>query len=723
MPKFKLSTVKELFPDKAKQLEEKDKKINYGKMFQLSPEKKKKVVALLDDIVEESKRQRAALMEIKEEAVRNYEGVEKITGPWDGSSNVSTMVSTIAADMIHAKLFPMVYNPDLLHFQAVEKNDVEQVENNKILMRWALTKDMEHTQDKIDEILHRLIVEGTIAVKRQWETYYTYVTRVVANSVTDKGEIKYKVKYDRIKRERERWIIRDIDHVYINFNAENEQRCDYIIDEVYYTLPMLREFQKEGLILEDVDMDEVAAAVEKTFDPDGTIKARHDASGLESYYSRIESYPIKTYEGYVKYDVNDDQVREECVFLTLPEQKLYLAGKPLHCVSRRGKRPWLIRPFLKRPGVIYGKGIPELVRHLHKEMNIIHNQRIDAGNMVIAPFFFYRAASGMDPEEITVKPATGIPLDDPQRDVFFPNYNASRLSVSFQEESILMDLVEKLTFLTPAMLGRETANRPTARGTLAVIAQGEQKFGLLAARMGKIISDLISDTRNDYEENLPEGIEQRILGGDGKPIWGKLSPENIAGDYDAIQDLDLTAGGSSFEKQADQIIFQTMANDPYVNQNAAFAWELRANYLLAMGKKNIEKLIGPKPDMELNEGDIEDENLLMAQERPVEVLPTDNHLLHMNTHAKFKREMGNTLTPRALFIITEHLLAHRMAYAQQMQELALIGAQNGQNPNGAQGAATPPGMGTIQGPRVEQTPSTASQSPAGGSAGGGSIGM
>jgi len=85
-------------------------------------------------------------------------------------------------------------------------------------------------------------------------------------------------------------------------------------------------------------------------------------------------------------------------------------------------------------GRAYTEHIPELVRHLHREMNAIHNQRIDAGNMVIAPFFFFRAASGMEPEEIAVKPATGIPLDDPQRDVFFPDYNPSRLSVSFQED-------------------------------------------------------------------------------------------------------------------------------------------------------------------------------------------------------------------------------------------------------------------------------------------------
>ena len=70
------------------------------------------------------------------------------------------MVTTIAADMMHSKLFPMVWNPDLMHFIGREKHDDNIAENNKVLMHWALTKDMEDTQDKVDEGVWRLVVEG-----------------------------------------------------------------------------------------------------------------------------------------------------------------------------------------------------------------------------------------------------------------------------------------------------------------------------------------------------------------------------------------------------------------------------------------------------------------------------------------------------------------------------------------------------------------------------------
>lgn len=703
-PQFKLKTIKELFPEANKKLIEQDKKLEYGKMFQISAEEKKKVVKTVDEIVDEAKRQREGMMAIKAEAVRNYEGIERSQGPWDGSSNISTMITTIASDVMQSKLFPMIWNLDMLHFSGTEKHDEEIAKNNEILMKWGLTKDMESTQDKVDDIIHRLVIDGTIAVKVVWEIYYTYVTRVVPVGVNMKGEVTTKVKYDRVRRERPRWIIKDIDYVYPTFNAENEQRAN-IVEEVYFTLPQIREMKARKMILPDVDVDVIAQSVEKSFDPDGTVKARYDSAGIEAYYARLDSYPIKCYESYIPYAFGKDEIRKECVFLTMPGQGEYLSGKPLHTVSRIAKKPWIIRPFLRRPGIIYGKGVPELVRHLHREMNAIHNQRIDAGNMVIAPFFFFRAASGMDPKEISVKPATGIPLDDPQRDVYFPDYNPSRLSVSFQEEQIVMDLISKLTFMSAADFGQETANRPTARGTLALISRADKPFGLLGARVQRVFTDLITMTRQYYEENLPPGIQERVLGENNSPVWGELSPEMIAGQYDANMELDLTAGDIAFEKQADQLLYQSMIQDPMVNQNPAFAWELRANYILSLKNQyDVTKLIGPKPDIEGREGDVEDENHMFMQEMVPKVDAQDDHVAHMNGHQEFKRENGQSMTPNALRAITLHILEHQFAYTNGMKEQALIqngGKESGQtNQNGMAGTASQPGVGTIQGPRV-----------------------
>jgi len=359
--------------------------------------------------------------------------------------------------------------------------------------------------------------------------------------------------------------------------------------------------------------------------------------------------------------------------------------------------------FIPRWGTIYAKGIPELVRHLHNELDAIHNQRIDAGNMVIAPFFFYRAASGFDPKTISVQPATGIPLDDPQRDVYFPDYNPSRLSVSFQEENIIMDLISKLTYLPPSAFGRETSSRPTARGTIALIAESGQPFNLLAGRVLKIIMGLITDTRKMYEEHFDNNFAKSILDEKGRQIFNVLSPEMIAGDYMAFSEIDLEASNSAFEKQADQVMYQTLVQDPFINQNPSFAWELRANYITSLGKKNVEKYIGPKPDYENNPGIVDDENQMLLQGQNIEVNPKDDHVVHMNGHAKFKREMASLLTPETMTAFTIHIMEHRFQYNQQLQQMALIqqqgGGQSGDQSSGMMGMDG----GGIQGPRIGNT--------------------
>lgn len=700
-----ISNLKKLFPKSAEPEIKKDKAENLGQLFDLSDEKKKEVIEYLIRCVDESKKQREHWLEIRSECIRNYEGESSLKGPWEGSSNISTMVTTIAVDMIHSKIFPMVWNPEIIYWKGTTGHNEEVAENNRLFSQWILTKSMTDTQEKVDEITGRLVAEGIIVVKRKWEKKYHRVTRLTPDSSDSKGNIKYEVSYDKVKRERARWIIRDPEHVYFPYNCSNEDDADYIIDEIYYTLPMLREMKKDGLFLPDVTIEAIKKAMLEKYDPAGAQKARLDSAGIETFSAGIETMPIKCYEGYVKYDIKGDGEREECIFLCLPDIKLFLSGKPLHTVSRIGKRPWKIRGFLPRPGTVYAKGIAELVRNFHAELDAIHNQRIDAGNMVIAPFFFYRATSGFDPATISVKPATGIPLDDVQRDVNFPDYNPSRLSVSYQEETLLMELISKLTYLPPTAFGRETANRPTARGTIALIAESSQPFNLLAARVLKIVLEIITDTRKMYEEHWNNDYAKFILNDKGYQRWEALSPEMIAGDLIAFSEIDLEKSNQAFEAQADQILFQTLAQDPLVNQNPAFAWELRAGFIKGLGKKNVEKYIGPKPDYEANPGIVEDENLLLFQEQNVQVNPNQDHVAHMNGHAKFKREMVSVLTPEAMRKIVMHIFEHQAAHAQRLQQLAITYNQQGgagvnQGEAGSSGAFGAPSMANIQGPPV-----------------------
>ena len=131
MSELKLSEIKEVFPDKATKLETENKNSNYGQMFNLPEEKIKKVVQFLKDFVDDCRRQRTEWLNIRNEITRNYEGMMSEGKLWKGSSNISTMVTTIVVDLISGKLFPMVWNPELIYWKGTTAHNEEVAENKK----------------------------------------------------------------------------------------------------------------------------------------------------------------------------------------------------------------------------------------------------------------------------------------------------------------------------------------------------------------------------------------------------------------------------------------------------------------------------------------------------------------------------------------------------------------------------------------------------------------
>lgn len=713
--------VKDIFkkPPEAEKQQEEEKQENLGVQFALDAPKKATIVDTVIVIKDEYKDARSTFMATKETCIQQYEGIKKESNiPWPGHSNISTMVTTVACDLLHSKIFPMVWNDKSITWEGVEENDAEIAEVNRIVMGFVTSTDMK-MQNTIDDLVHSLVVDGTVAVKKYWKAYWVWVTRVIPDAPEMyldennqlKSRIKNKVVRDYIRRERCYCELRPLEKVYIPYDANTyeknwEDHSEAIIDERWYTKGMLKDLQRAGAIDQNIDLEAlVNGALDGLDEFKGTEKARMDAEGTTPPVAvRRDRYKIKCLEAEMMYDINGTGM-ERCVFLVAENLKLYLSGKPITAVSRVGRSSWLIRPFIRRPGRAYGKSIPELVRHLHDELDAIHNQRIDAGNMSIAPFFFYRAASGTKARRIIAGPATGIPLDDPQRDVTFPTFSTNGLQVSFQEEKLVMELIERLTYLTPAMLGKETASRPTARGTLAVISQGEQKFGLIGARAQAIVCDLLTDIRQKYEENMPPESWERILGREAVRKWP--SPEAMVGMYEAKMQLDLTAMDLDTERQMSMMMFQSMAMDPLVMQNPVFMWEVRADYLRAMRRKPVEKYIGPRPQTEASVQDADDVFTMLEQEMqnvpigdPSTLLP---RLMEMKKTTRFQK-----FTPSAKALFSDYIRKLRTSYMEGVMKGVEINARTGTQTQlgGAGGMGQAPGMGGLppQGPGSSGSP-------------------
>jgi hypothetical protein len=182
----------------------------------------------------------------------------------------------------------MAWNEKSISWEGTEVHDMEVAEMNKKVMSWVVSTDMD-LQNSIDDLLKLLLVDGTVAVKKIWKPYWTYVTRRVPKEITAdnimRGVLDYEVKYDYIQRERCFIELRPLERVYFPYDANSSEKKweDHfnIIDERWYTMADLKEMQLDGVMDKNVDLGELEANLLQNEDIQATLKARMDAEGSQ----------------------------------------------------------------------------------------------------------------------------------------------------------------------------------------------------------------------------------------------------------------------------------------------------------------------------------------------------------------------------------------------------------------------------------------------------------
>src|SRR3990167_9326898 len=72
--------------------------------------------------------------------------------------------------------------------------------------------------------------------------------------------------------------------------------------------------------------------------------------------------------------------------------------------STASRRPFIERPFLPVRGRRVGIGMLEIIEGLHDAKKGIVDMSMNHGQLLLSPFFFYRASSSMRPEVIRINP-------------------------------------------------------------------------------------------------------------------------------------------------------------------------------------------------------------------------------------------------------------------------------------------------------------------------------
>lgn len=679
-----------------------EKKTNITYQFKFPPEKEQEIADLIVWKAKEYEDSVTGWLGKVVEARNLYEGdTSHIKSPYPDLPVISTMITTWVVDLLVAKLFPLVWNENLIYWKGREVSDVDNSENIRIFMRWAIVEELK-LSGVIQQLIQDMLIDGTFAVKIPWDIQYKWVQRIKAtglitkvmgmiNRVTKKYDFQY--EYKRFEKPLvERIAIED---VLMPYDAKNSDDYD-MIHRLYYNYNDINDFFQRGHLI-NVDKSLKSDSDEKLDKTSGGEKAKQEAEGTTEHDKKPEENPIECLEAYVEYPINDRLT--ECVFFVARSRRRYLSGKPLVAISRIEQRPIYVAPLIARTGRLRGKSMAMVVAPLHKEMDAIHNQRIQAGTIAIAPPGFYRPASGFKPKRTQYGPGWLVPLDDPSKDIFFPQFAGDLLRVSFQEESLVLGHIERLTSVSSYMLGKESEvvkSRATATGTLALIGQAEQRFTTLAKGVQDAIAEILVRVLRQYQQKMPPGLATRILGKDGEQLFPEnITPEDIAGEYDCYLELDFAASNRTLEKQTAVIMYQQLSLSPMVLRDPALLWELTAEYVRAMGHgKNVERYIGNKPpSLEAYNADADIEFTEMNEGKRVDPKPNENAMSMLISHIAQRNSERYTLMPIEYRpLLDEHIYKTQILVQMQLKQ-QMEAALMAQTTNMQPGQVSPQNMG------------------------------
>lgn len=640
------------------------------------------------------------------------------TVPWRFCSNRSMRIGMAILEMLHARMFAAVWNEDLIRFRAVEKNDVDKVERITKFMGWwiKVRVKMRKFFDGWTKIVSAM---GDATVEGSWEVKTLDKGETTTIPIVDENEDAL-FNDDGTPKETETKLL----------TVKEKTRIDIIPKENVYLQEGQKSLQDEPVIIKMKffysDLEEMEAKGQAV---NVTNLLRNDImTGLETQFAgqqmddknkeiikevKLKNTPVVILKQYLHIDIDRDGFAEDVRVLIDPDRKIYLGGILVRDLTASGERPLSSAKFndyIDRIDELDGLGVLETVKPLSDEMDAIFNQMTDANTLSVLRPFFYDPGGDLKPANITIAPNKGIPVTDPQRNVFFPDFQIAteRLLVAMRT---IMEFIERLTGASSYVMGKESeivGGSGTATRTTAIIQNAEQRFSQPAQRLRDGASDILRIVLDLVQKNLPPGLDTRVLGEDGESIFGEneLTKEGIKGEFDVYILGDATLGSKQLERDLSVMLYSVLLQNPITGTDPIKIYTITADLLKAHGKEP-EKYLGPAPEPKDFDSP-EDENTLIMQGdfNKVRAIMTENHLQHAATHqVAMNSPTLMSMDPAMANLIVTFTQSHIQEHMQMLQQLMTIQSQFGgaggtsnSGVGGPQGGSAFTGLESLTGP-------------------------
>lgn len=462
--------------------------------------------------------------------------------PWDMAADVGVPIDAFTIEGLLPRFLKVCYgSKPIVWIRGTGQSDVPKSTIVQEALNYQLNR-MIKIYRRMKLIFKTVIIEGDGFAKCVWEKRTRPFNRKVntlVNPMTGEPEVDMNGKIIEVPDDFQPQPIDEFGTMPEVVKTEIQE------EKTVYEGPMIYgRTVKEIIVPKNADSpdieewDWICDTYEKTFDwlarregdiKDGKFKniekIHEDLIAKASDHNKAMREPIRIYEWYGRYDIDEDNKDEEIVAFVCPKYKVLLG--------------WMLSPFPTRPffhyqiipmeGKPFGKGVPEFLIGMRDMMDAIFNQMIDRGSISNNPPIIVPPEH--EDEMNPFGPGVKWKTDNPAQ------YRVLELPKSEQMEfakiNFLLGMVQKLFGVMDyavADTGGLASNR-TATGITTVIGEGNIKFDDMIRALQDTNEDLYEFIVNLNSDNLDDNFIYQLTEQQENP-FKSINKSYWAGNYD-----------------------------------------------------------------------------------------------------------------------------------------------------------------------------------------------
>jgi len=436
--------------------------------------------------------------------VKNYEGDVKPAEsekPWEGASDGHIPKTATDVDIAFARFMGAVFGqtPQAM-LRPLSAEWVTFARETQKLSEWV-----EETQIPLYALYSQtfmiLAKFGTVVIYNPWEN-----RPVKFQTMNAEGQM-VPVEDDLLNRPNPR-VLHPEDYLQPihSMDPQTAPWCGY---RYKLRLPELRLWKNSGFFTEDAaeQLETFFSGQSQEGAPQVLIptgqntvntvqKAREDAAGLSRPKASDE---VDMVHIFARVDIDGDGIEEEINFHLHPATGIIARLAYSHYRHRR--RPFIDFHYMRRDGIFYSIGVPEMLQDVQRNVDVTFRQIQDNNTFKNTQTIKAKEGGTIQPDERWHPARIWFVREMDDLEVF--RLGDSNFNTSMTDLQLLMDAGDRRTGLPDAAAGGTQDNRATATATLAILQEASRRIDLVIGGIREGLSEFWMQVLELYAQFSP----------------------------------------------------------------------------------------------------------------------------------------------------------------------------------------------------------------------------